>query len=93
VADAEGEQMGNLVLLSGERAKKEMEEKQRLIVGLKELLARAECGELKAICYASVDADGQNVTLGILQDDKTGLHELIGLSQMLSDAILQSARD
>jgi hypothetical protein len=86
-------QMGNLVLLSGERAKKELEEKQRIIVGLKELLARAECGELKAICYASVDTDGQNVTLGILQDDKTGLHELIGLSQMLSDAVLQSARD
>ncbi len=55
--------------------------------------ALAEFGELKAICYASVDADGQNVTLGILQDDRTGIHELIGLSQMLSDAILQSARD
>jgi hypothetical protein len=56
--------MSNLVLLSGERGKREKADQKKLIIGLKELLARAEFGELKALCYASIDSDGQNVTLG-----------------------------
>ena len=46
---------------------------------MQELLARAEAGELKALCYASIDSDNQNVTLGVLRGDNTGLHEVIGL--------------
>lgn len=46
---------------------------------------------VKGLNYASVDADDkmlhQNATLGILQDDRTGPHELIGLPQMLNDSI------
>jgi hypothetical protein len=56
--------MSNLVLLSGERVKREWAHQKKLIIGLKELLARAETGELKALCYASIDNDNQNVTLG-----------------------------
>ena len=85
--------MSNLVLLSGERGKREKSDQKKLIIGLKELLARAEAGELKALCYASIDSDNQNVTLGVLCGENTGLHEMIGLSQMLSDALLESARD
>ena len=85
--------MSNLVLLSGERGKREKADQKKLIIGLKELLARAEAGELKALCYASIDSDGQNVTLGVLRGENTGLHEMIGLSHMLSDALLESARD
>jgi hypothetical protein len=85
--------MSNLVLLSGERVKREQGDQKKLIVGLKELLARAEAGELKALCYASIDSDNQNVTLGVLRGESTGLHEMIGLSHMLSDALLESARD
>jgi hypothetical protein len=85
--------MSNLVLLSGERGKREKADQKKLIIGLQELLARAETGELKALCYASIDSDGQNVTLGVLRGENTGLHEMIGLSHMLSDALLESARD
>ena len=85
--------MSNLVLLSGERGKREKADQKKLIIGLQELLARAETGELKALCYASIDSDGQNVTLGVLRGENTGLHEMIGLSHMLSDALLKSARD
>ena len=53
----------------------------------------AESGEIKAVCYASIDSDGQNVTLGVLRGENTGLHEMIGLSHMLSDALLECARD
>ena len=86
-------EMSNLVLLSGERGKREKADQKKLIIGLKELLARAEIGELKALCYASIDSDGQNVTLGVLRGENTGLHEMIGLSHMLSDALMESARD
>ena len=85
--------MSNLVLLSGERGKREKADQKKLIIGLQELLARAETGELKALCYASIDSDNQNVTLGVLRGENTGLHEMIGLSHMLSDALLESSRD
>ena len=62
--------MSNLVLLSGERGKREKANQKKLIIGLQELLARAESGELKALCYASIDSDGQNVTLGVLRGEK-----------------------
>jgi hypothetical protein len=84
--------MSNLVLLSGERVKRKKANQKKLVIGLKELLARAEAGELKALCYASIDSDNQNVTLGILHGQDTGLHEMIGLSRMLSDALMESAR-
>ena len=85
--------MSNLVLLSGERGKREQADQRKLIIGLQELLARAESGELKALCYASIDSDNQNVTLGVLRGEDTGLHEMIGLSHMLSDALLETMRD
>jgi hypothetical protein len=85
--------MTNLVLLQNVRQKKEAESNQRVVAGLEELLAKALKGELQAICYGAIDGDGQTISLGVLHDEKTGLHEMIGLSQMLSDALLQSARD
>ena len=85
--------MTNLILLQGERQKREKETNKTLVTGLKELLVKAESGELKAMCYGGIDADGQTVSLGVLRDDNTGLHEMVGLSQMLSDALLQSVRD
>jgi len=85
--------MTNLVLLQGERKKREKEINKTLVTGLEELLAKAESGELKAMCYGGINADGQTVSLGVLHDDNTGLHEMVGLSQMLSDALIQSVRD
>ena len=85
--------MTNLVLLQGERKKREKEINKQLITGLQELLAKAETGELKALCYGGIDGDGHTVSLGVLHDEDTGLHEMIGLSQMLSDALLHSFRE
>lgn len=57
--------MTNLVLLNTQRDKKAEQDRADLINGLKELLARAELGELKAVCYASIAVDGESITLGI----------------------------
>jgi len=85
--------MTNLVLLNTQREKKAEQDRADLINGLKELLARAELGELKAVCYASIAVDGESITLGILKDSSTGLHEMVGASQILADALLESARN
>ena len=47
--------MTNLVLLSEEREKQAIEDQQSLIAGLKKLLEAAENGELKGVCYATVN--------------------------------------
>ena len=78
--------MSNLVLLSGERAKREQADQMKLIMGLQELLAMAESGEIKAVCFASIDLANENVTLGILRGEDTALHEMIGIAHILSDA-------
>ncbi len=78
--------MSNLVLLSGERAKREQADQMKLIMGLQELLAMAESGEIKAVCFASIDRANENVTLGILRGEDTALHEMIGIAHILSDA-------
>ena len=66
--------MTNLVLLKDERSKKQIGAQKKLIAGLQELLALAESGEIKAICYAGIAPDGGNITLGILH---SGLAEII----------------
>ena len=85
--------MSNLVLLSGERAKREQADQMKLIMGLQELLAMAESGEIKAVCFASIDRANENVTLGILRGEDTALHEMIGIAHILSDALLETLRD
>ena len=66
--------MTNLLLLNSQRAKKDEQERADLVNGLKELLAKAELGELKAVCYASIATDNESITLGILKGGSTGLH-------------------
>jgi hypothetical protein len=85
--------MTNLVLLQGERKEREKEINRQLVSGLQELLAKAETGELKALCCGGIDGDGHTVSLGVLHGENTGLHEMIGLSKMLSDALLHSFRE
>ena len=79
--------------MPGGRKKREKEINKQLIAGLQELLAKAEIGELRALCYGGIYEDGQTVTLGVLNDERTGLHEMIGVSQMLSDALLHGVGD
>lgn len=86
--------MGKLVVLEGGKNSLNEGTNERLISGLEDLISRARSGEMKGLIYASIDSDNQTVNLGILHDPVTmGLHEAIGLSEMLSDSLLQNARD
>jgi hypothetical protein len=48
----------------------------------------AESGRIKAVCCAALDSSGDNFTVGVLRDENTGLHEMIGLAQLLNDSML-----
>ncbi len=86
--------MGKLVVLEGGKNSLNEGTNEKLINGLEDLLAHAKSGALKGMIYATIHADNQTVDLGILHDPVTmGLHEAIGLSEMLSDSLLQNARD
>lgn len=66
--------MSNLVLLDGEREKREQVEQAKLVAGLRELLAMAVSGQIKGVCYAALDYTSDNFTVGVLRDQSTGLH-------------------
>jgi hypothetical protein len=85
--------MSNLVFLSGEHEKRELADQAILIAGLQELLRMAETGQIKAVCYAALDSSGDNFTLGVLRDEGTRLHEMIGLAQILNESLLERLRD
>ena len=84
--------MTNLVLIKEEREKKSEEGRQDLIKGLRKLLERAEAGDLKGVCFAGVDFDG-DMTIGVLRAGGCGIHELVGLSSILNDSLLQALRE
>ena len=48
-----------LVVLSEEREKKAIQDQEALVRGLKKLLEAAENGELKGVCYATVNTDDE----------------------------------
>lgn len=85
--------MSNFVLLSDERKKREQADRAKLVAGLQELLAMAESGQIKAVCYATLDYSGDSFTVGVLREEATGLHEMIGLTQILNDSLLGRPRD
>ena len=80
----------NLVLLSEEREKKAVQDQAALVLGLKNLLEAAENGELKGVCYATVNNDDQ-LSFGILSTPDCGVHELVGVSQMLNYRLIRAA--
>jgi hypothetical protein len=80
----------NLVILSEEREKKAVQDQEALVDGLKKLLAAAENGELKGVCYATVNT-GDELTFGILSSPNCGIHELVGVSQMLNFRLVRAA--
>ena len=79
-----------LVLLDQKRAKKSVEEQESLIAGLKRLLEAAENGELKGVCYATVNSRDM-LSFGILHTSECKVHELVGVSQMLNFRLIQAA--
>ena len=84
--------MGNLVLIENAREERSEGDKEELVSGLEKLLERAKNGDIKGICFAGVDFSGE-MTLGVLRRSACGLHELIGLSHILSDSLLESLRE
>ena len=82
--------MTNLVLLSEEREKQAIEDQQSLIAGLKKLLEAAENGELKGVCYATVNR-GDMLSFGILHTSECSVAELVGVSQMLNFRLIQAS--
>ena len=65
--------MTNLVVLSEERERQAAEDKESLVAGLKKLLEAAENGELKGLCYATVN-QGDTLSFGILHTAACGVH-------------------
>jgi hypothetical protein len=85
--------MNKLVVLEGVRKQRVSDKQERLIDGLKELLQRAQSGSLKGICYACIASDDETLSFGVLHTPDCGVHELVGLSQILNDRLLQVFRD
>ena len=85
--------MNKLVVLDRVREKRAAGRHERLIDGLKELLQRAESGTLKGVCYACIGSDDETLSFGVLHTPACGVHELVGLSQILNDRLLQIFRD
>ena len=79
-----------LVLLSQEREKKSVEDQESVVAGVKRLLEAAENGELKGVCYATVNR-GDLLSFGVLHTSECGVHELVGVSQMLNFRLVQAA--
>ena len=79
----------NLVVLSEERDKKAIQDQETLVLGLKKLLEAAENGELKGLCYATVGTDDQ-LSFGILSTPDCGVHEVVGVAQMLNLRLIQA---
>ena len=79
----------HLVLLSEAREKKAVQDQAALVLGIKNLLEAAENGELKGVCYATVNNDDE-LSFGILSTPDCGVHELVGVSQMLNFRLIQA---
>jgi hypothetical protein len=84
--------MAELVSINEERSRRAGQEQLQLIERLKDLLARAESGQLRVLCYAGIEGDDNDITLGILRSRKCGIHELVGITQLLSDRVMEVAR-
>ena len=82
--------MTNLVVLSEEREKQAIEGQQSLTAGIKKLLEAAENGEVKGLCYATVNANDM-LSFGILHTSTCSVAELVGVSQLLNFRLIQAS--
>ena len=82
--------MTKLVLLSKERDKRAVEDQEAVVVGLRKLLEAAENGEIKGVCYATVNTEDE-LTFGVLATSDCGVHELVGVSQLLNYRLIRAA--
>ena len=71
--------------------KKTLQDTEQIVEGLEKLLERAKAGKLRGICFAGVEENG-DILAGALRVHDCHIHELIGLSSLLNDSLLNSVR-
>lgn len=84
--------MAELVVLQNKRAEL-TEGQERLVRELEKLLRRARTGQIRGFVYATVGGENSDIRLGMMNADNCGIHELIGLSELLGDQLRAAARD
>ena len=80
----------DLVTLSQKRDQKSAEDKESIVAGLKKLLEAAEKGEIKGLCYATVNTNDM-LSFGILHTSACSVAELVGVSQLLNFRLIQAS--
>jgi hypothetical protein len=84
--------MAKLVVLQDKREKL-TEGQDRVVSQLEGLLKKARAGKIRGMVYATVAEEDASIMLGMLNTDTCGVHELVGLSQMLNDRLLTAVRE
>ena len=79
----------DLVSLSQKHDEKSAEDQESLVAGIKKLLEAAEKGEIKGLCYATANTNDM-LSFGILHTSECGVHELVGVSQLLNFRLIQA---
>jgi hypothetical protein len=85
--------MGDLIRLEDLNKEKAREERVHMVQGLKDLLARAEAGELHAISYVAIPIDRECLSVGLLKTSECGMHEVVGATTILSDYLRKASSD
>jgi hypothetical protein len=85
--------MGDLIRLEDLNKAKTQEERLRMVDGLRELLIRAEAGELLAVSYVVIPADRECLAVGLLKTSECGMHEVVGATTILSDYLRKAVTD
>ncbi len=86
--------MAELVVLQNKREKL-TDGQDRLVSQLEDLLRKARGGKIRGMVFGTVGSNEEStpIALGITNTDDCGIHELVGVSQILNDRILQLIRD
>lgn len=85
--------MGDLIRLEDVNKARTQEERLHMVEGLRELLVRAEAGELLAVSYVAIPADRECLAVGLLKTSECAMHEVVGATTILSDYLRKAVSD
>lgn len=85
--------MGDLIRLEDLNKAKAQEERVHMVEGLRDLLMRAEAGELHAVSYVAIPVDRDCLSVGLLKTSECGMHEVVGATTILSDYLRKAVAD
>lgn len=85
--------MGDLIRLEDLNKAKSQEERARMVEGLRDLLMRAEAGELHAVSYVAIPVDRECLAVGVLKTAECGMHEVVGATTILSEYLRKAVLD